>query len=195
MIGSTDPFLLAALNSPLLWWLSWRHLPHGKDDALRPRGFKMESLPIARPNSEQSERSADLTARLASTHRARHDAGHALRDWLRVEWGLPHPPAALEAPFTLSADAFADSLRKALPRKQKLSVADVAAIKQAHAETIAPVMSRLDEAARLERELSAVVNAAYGLTPEEEALIWRTAPPRMPIAAPMPAEEDARAAG
>src|SRR5208282_873618 len=39
-------------------------------------------------------------------------------------------------------------------------------------------------AARLERELSAVVNAAYGLTAEEEALIWRTAPPRMPIAPP-----------
>jgi hypothetical protein len=30
------------------------------------------------------------------------------------------------------------------------------------------------------------VNAAYGLTPEEVALMWRTAPPRMPLD---PAEE------
>jgi hypothetical protein len=38
-----------------------------------------------------------------------------------------------------------------------------------------------------------VVNATYGVTPEEETLIWRTAPPRMPIAAPklLSATEDA----
>jgi hypothetical protein len=85
----------------------------------------------------------------------------------------------------MSADAFADALRKALPRQKKLSPADIAAIKKAHAETVAPVATRLNEAANLERELSAVVNAAYGITPEEEALIWRTAPPRMPIPPPV----------
>jgi hypothetical protein len=37
-----------------------------------------------------------------------------------------------------------------------------------------------------ERKLSDLVNAAYGLTPEEVALMWRTAPPRMPLD---PAEE------
>jgi hypothetical protein len=48
-------------------------------------------------------------------------------------------------------------------------------------------------AARQERELSAVVNAAYGLTPEDEVLIWCTVPPRMPIARPVlsAATEDA----
>jgi len=29
-----------------------------------------------------------------------------------------------------------------------------------------------------------LVNAAYGLTPEEVALMWQTAPPRMPGAPP-----------
>jgi hypothetical protein len=105
-------------------------------------------------------------------------------DWLRVEWGLAAPPAALASPFALSADAFADALRKVLPKKRKLSVAEVAAVKAAHAGTVAPITARLSEAARLERDLSAVVNAAYGLTPEEEALVWRTAPPRMPISPP-----------
>jgi hypothetical protein len=33
-----------------------------------------------------------------------------------------------------------------------------------------------------ERQLSDLVNAAYGLTPEEVALMWATAPPRMPFA-------------
>ena len=31
-----------------------------------------------------------------------------------------------------------------------------------------------------ERRLAALVNAAYGLTPEDVELLWRTAPPRMP---------------
>jgi hypothetical protein len=195
MIASSDLFLLAALNSPLLWWFGWRHFAHMKDEALTPAGYKMELLPIARPNQQQSDRAADLTVRLAATHRARHEAARALGDWLRVEWGLANPPAALEAPFALSADAFAEALRKVLPKKQKLSVAGVAAIKQAHAETVAPVATRLNEAVALERELSAVVNAAYGITPEEEALVWRTAPPRMPILPPtLPASAEPKEA-
>ena len=35
--------------------------------------------------------------------------------------------------------------------------------------------------ARLEGRLAELVNAAYGLTPDEVALLWRTAPPRMPV--------------
>jgi hypothetical protein len=41
---------------------------------------------------------------------------------------------------------------------------------------------RADEVAGLEQRLSDCVNEAYGLTPEEVALMWRTAPPRMPVA-------------
>lgn len=184
MIGSADPFLLAALNSPLLWWFGWRHFPHMKDEALTPAGFKMEHLPIARPTTKQAERAADLTARLTAIHRARHTAVAALADWLRIEWGLSVPSAALASPFALSAEEFAEAVRKVLPKRRKMTVAEVAAIKAAHAETVAPITARLTEAAALERDLSAVVNAAYGLTPEEEALVWRTAPPRMPIAPP-----------
>lgn len=38
----------------------------------------------------------------------------------------------------------------------------------------------LHEARRRERRLAELVNAAYGLTPEEVELLWRTVPPRMP---------------
>jgi hypothetical protein len=37
------------------------------------------------------------------------------------------------------------------------------------------------EAAGLERQVSDLVNEAYGLTPEEVQLMWETAPPRMPL--------------
>jgi len=36
------------------------------------------------------------------------------------------------------------------------------------------------EARQLERRVAELVNDAYGLTAEEVALMWRTAPPRMP---------------
>ncbi len=37
------------------------------------------------------------------------------------------------------------------------------------------------ETVALERTLSDLVNQAYALTPAEIALMWQTAPPRMPL--------------
>ena len=37
---------------------------------------------------------------------------------------------------------------------------------------------------KLEQEVSNLVNAAYGPTADEVALLWQTAPPRMPISGP-----------
>ena len=44
--------------------------------------------------------------------------------------------------------------------------------------------SALAETLNLERALSDLVNQAYALTPAEIALMWKTAPPGMPIPAP-----------
>ncbi|MBD2294914.1 hypothetical protein H6G06_15850 [Anabaena sphaerica FACHB-251] len=43
------------------------------------------------------------------------------------------------------------------------------------------IQSLKNEALKLEQRLSDLVNQAYQLTPEEIDLMWRTAPPRMPI--------------
>jgi hypothetical protein len=43
------------------------------------------------------------------------------------------------------------------------------------------MQQRASEALVRERRLADLVNAAYGLTPEEIALMWETAPPRMPV--------------
>ena len=37
------------LNSPVLWWYSFRFLPHMKDEALATVVYKMDELPIPRP--------------------------------------------------------------------------------------------------------------------------------------------------
>ena len=48
-IACGDLYLLALLNSPLMWWHNWRYLPHMKDEALTPVAFLMETLPVAQP--------------------------------------------------------------------------------------------------------------------------------------------------
>jgi hypothetical protein len=47
-----------------------------------------------------------------------------------------------------------------------------------------PARARATETLQLERTLSDLVNQAYGLTPAEIELLWKTAPPRMPIPPP-----------
>jgi len=62
-----------------------------------------------------------------------------------------------------------------------LTPATLKALRAGYAEQATPVQQRAGEALALERRLAALVNAAYGLTPEDVDLLWRTAPPRMPV--------------
>lgn len=185
LIRSADAWLLTVLNSPLLWWFGWRHFARMKDEALTPQGYRLETLPIAPSDSRTASAAAEAVAALQTIRRERQATQLALRDWLRVTWDLPAPPGALLEPFNLTPDQFAQALRAALPaRRRTLSAAAVAAIRAEHAATVVPMAAKLAEAARHEAALSAIVNRAYGLTPEDEALLWATAPPRMPIPSP-----------
>ena len=177
-VATDDLRLLSVLNSPLMWGHNWRYLPHMKDDALSPLGVLFERLPIAEPSSEVEANAARLVelSNIVSTSTA------AIHDWLRIEFGLDRPGRVLEAPEQLDADGFAAAVRAALPRRRQLSAAEVARLKREHAETIRPGRQAAAKAQRLERLLSDLVNQAYGLTPEEVALMWSTAPPRMPLA-------------
>ena len=160
-----------------MWWHNWRYLPHMKDEALSPMGFLFERLPIAQPSSEAEANAARLVE-LSNTVRSSTTAIH---DWLRIELELEHPGRELESPARLNADRFAAAVRAALPRRRQLSAAEITRLKHEHAETIMPARQAAAEAQRLELRLSDLVNDAYGLTPEEVALMWATAPPRMPL--------------
>lgn len=88
----------------------------------------------------------------------------------------------------LDSDTFVAEVRKRRPKDSgKLTPAGLTSLREAWADTEPGVQLRRAEMQQLEGELSRLVNRAYGLTPGEEALLWRTAPPRMPI--PPPAAE------
>lgn len=46
---------------------------------------------------------------------------------------------------------------------------------------IPPLQQMVGRAEALEREIASQVHAAYGLSDEQISLLWRTAPPRMPV--------------
>jgi len=71
--------------------------------------------------------------------------------------------------------------RQARPRAAgRLSPAALRDLRAAHADYAAPIRAGEAEVRQIERRLAELVNAAYGLTPADVDLLWRTAPPRMP---------------
>jgi hypothetical protein len=183
-IASGDPFLLAVLDSPLMWWFNWRYLPHMKDEALSPVAFLMESLPIAQPTDSVRKRTAKAVSRIVEIAEAQHTTRREIVDWLRVEYEIAKPSMRLQTPIELDCDSFVAEVKKVRGKKKPLSAAGLKNLRDEHARTIEPARALAAEALTLEHEVSNLVNEGYGLTPDEVALMWQTAPPRMPIARP-----------
>ncbi len=179
-IPSDDCSLLCALNSPVGWWISWRHYPHMKDEALSNDGIRIMTFPIPSSLSEHAESLVSIGDNLISITKAQRERSFAINDWLQHEIGLDRL-GAFAKPHELDAGGFVTAVRKALPKSKRLSAAEIVRLKQEHAMTVEPARQAAREALALERQLSDLVNAAYGLTPQDIALMWATAPPRMPF--------------
>jgi hypothetical protein len=165
-----------------MWWHNWRYLPHMKDEALNPAGFLIEQLPIAPPTDAVRAEVEPAVERLIAITRANQAARRDTLDWLRTEFAIEKPGQRLEEFSTLDEAAFMEEVRKRRPKAAgKLTPAALRALREGYAEQAAPLQQRQAEAQTLERRLADLVNQAYGLTPEEVDLLWRTAPPRMPV--------------
>ena len=189
-LPSSDLYLLGVLNTPLIWWFNWRYLPHMKDEALSPVGFKMETLPIAKPSRELRSKIETKVSRLVEITKQIRTTQSQIGDWLGVEFGVSKPGRALQETASLSSDEFVAEVRKARGTSNKLTPAALAELRQAFADTIEPARQLRIEANALEHGISDLVNEAYGLTNEEVELMWQTAPPRMPLQSPLAATKD-----
>ena len=177
----SDLYLLGVLNSPLMWWHNWRFLPHMKDEALTPVAFRMEQLPVAEPTVAIRTEIETRVSRLAEIAAGIHTRRRQILDWLAVEMHVANPGRRLRDDFSaLSSDAFVAEVKRAR-KGLALGPADLARLRAAHGDLVAPARALQAEGNQLERAVSTLVNQAYGLTPEEVELMWRTAPPRMPF--------------
>lgn len=181
-VTNPDFWALAALNSPAMWCWLWRNVVHGKDEVLRLKNIYTEQIPIPRPTDTQRTEAEAAVRRLIALTGERQAGRAAVTDWLRAEFGVEKASQKLRDPAGLDPDAFVAEVKKG--GKKGLSVADVKRLRDEHAGSVVPLRALAREADGLERRVSDLVNAAYGLTPAEVALMWQTAPPRMPISPP-----------
>jgi hypothetical protein len=184
-VPTNDLYLLGVLNSPLMWWHNWRYLPHMKDEALAPNPTVLESVPIAQPSDSIRTKTEEAVGRLVAITGTQQASRRRILDWLRVEYEVGRPTQKLQSPTDLDGDAFVTEVRKVRGKKKPLSAAGLANLRHEYARSIEPARALSVEALTLENKISDLVNEAYGLTPEEVALMWQTAPPRMPVAQPV----------
>ena len=105
-------------------------------------------------------------------------------DRLRVKHAIEKPSTKLLAATELDSDTWVGEVKRIRGKKLPLTAAGVHALRDEYTRTIAPARALAAEALKQERTLSDLVNQAYGLTPAEIELMWKTAPPRMPIPPP-----------
>lgn len=183
-LSTADLFLLAVLNSPLMWWHNWRYLPHMKDEALSPVAFKMEELPIAEPTAAIRGAAEKAVHRLIEITALQQQTQRTLLDWLRMEYAIEKPGNKLQAASELDSDTLVSEVKRIRGKKLPLTAAGVQGLREEYTRTIEPARALAAESLKLECALSDLVNKAYGLTPQEIDLMWKTAPPRMPIPPP-----------
>jgi hypothetical protein len=120
---------------------------------------------------------ARITSRQQQTQRT-------LLDWLRVEYAIEKPSNKLLAATDLDCDTWVGEVKRIRGKKQPLTAAGVHALRDEYTRTIEPARALVAETLNLEHTLSDLVNQAYALSPAEIELLWKTAPPRMPIPPP-----------
>jgi hypothetical protein len=183
-LPSSSYDLMAIKSSPLAWWISWRHYPHMKDEALSNDANKFLSFPVGEKTAKFAGEISDLGQKSMTELIGIKNSDQMLADWLSVEMGLSAVPITLRQASLLDSDDFVAAVRAALPRRQSLTPTQLRQVRDAFAETAEPARTARGELLAHERALAAMVERAYGLTEEEVALMWRTAPPRMPLPPP-----------
>ncbi len=182
MIPKVDFWVLAVMNSPANWYYSFRYFPHKKDEALAMDIPYVKKLPIAPPTETIRTEAEERVAALIELTRANQSAQRDLIDWLKQIQSIDQPGLKLQDAAVLDFDAFMAEVKKRRPKTAgKLSVSGVKELREAYEDTVPAMQHRAAEAQQHERRLADLVNQAYGLTPEEIDLMWKTAPPRMPV--------------
>jgi type I restriction-modification system DNA methylase subunit len=184
IIPTSDLYVLAVLNSPIIWWYNWRYLPHMKDEALNPAGILIEVFPIAPPTDEIRSQVEPIATRLIEITKANQEANREVLDWLQVEQNIDKLGQKLEDFASLDCDQFVQEVKTRKPKGSGLSPKALKELREIYNDYAPHIQTRRAEALKLEMRLSDLVNQAYSLTSEEIDLMWKTAPPRMPIPKP-----------
>ena len=181
-LPTTDQWLLAVLNSPLMWAYMSRTVIHGKDEVLRLKTIYMEQLPIVLPPDPLRAQILQIVDELTKLSQQYQVTQAKVLTWLATEFGITAPSQAFEWLANLSTEEFVAQVRTHKSSKERrLSPNDISALQRIYEEYILPLRTIDARTKRLEHLISDLINEAYQLTAEEIELLWKTAPPRMPV--------------
>lgn len=178
-------YTCGCFNSPIGWWIAHQLFPKMIGDAVTPRSDLIVDFPIAPPTDQIRAEVEPIVSRLIEITKINQATHRDVLQWLELTYKIEKLGQKIEDFSSLSFQEFVEEIRKRMPKTKSsdpLGVAGLKAVRETYNEYAPPIQSRKAEALRLEHRLSDLVNQAYGLTPEEIDLMWKTAPPRMPIA-------------
>jgi hypothetical protein len=177
-LPTDDLCLLAMLNSPLMWWVLTRTLPHMKDEALSPVGFIMENLRVQLPSSTLCEKITTLAGALCHMTNDKYAEEDCFLKSLALLNGGAADRRALNW-LARSEDDFASLVARSsttplsAAAKRELSI-----LKTTSGEAMIQLRN---EQLGLEEELATFVEDAYELSDEERKLLHSTRPVRDPL--------------
>ncbi|CAD5973497.1 Modification methylase BstVI [Planktothrix agardhii] len=184
IIPSDNYWILGCLNSPANWYLSFRYLPHKKDEALAMDIPYVQNFPIAPLTNIMSVEYESIVQRLIEITISQKTVYQDFLTWLQIQYKVKKISRKLENFADLNFEELIEEVIKQLPKSKSsdpLGVKGLKSIREAYNEYVPDIKTRKQEALNLEKRLSDLVNQAYQLTPEEIELMWKTAPPRMPF--------------
>jgi hypothetical protein len=179
LLPGADAYLVAVLNSSVVWWFLERYIGHLKDEAFAMQSFKMEHLPIAPPTAGTVEHVERLSVGLQTLTQARLDEQKSFSECLTQVLGPMKLGPKLESYWRLDEHTFSAALGKS--NSFATSPLGMAEILKEFRRSRAILREIGREACKLEIELHHLVFVLYGLTPEEVRLVRETAPPRDPL--------------
>ena len=146
---------------------------------------QVELLPIPQPTPTIRAEVEEIVSRLIEITKRNQENNREVSKWIQSTHKILKIGQKLENFATLSQVDFIETIRQRLPKTSGgLSPKGLKEVENVYQEYALPMQSDRAESNRLEHRLSDLINQSYQLTPEEIALMWRTAPPRMPINQP-----------
>lgn len=179
VLASSDLRLLGVLNSPLMWAVLTRVLPHMKDEALTPSGFIMENVRISLPEGKAGQKTEQIASQLLQLKADEHEWEMRVCAQVGGYTGLPMDDDRCIQWLTRPA---ADFVR--LVRQNAMSSLSPAAEEELHRFYDAAREEqhrRLSQQLTLEKQIATLVEDAYDLSAEERQLLRETRPVRDPI--------------
>ncbi len=177
-LSTNDSCVLGVLNSPLMWWVLTRTLPHMKDEALNPAGFMMEHLRLRMPTGALRKKIVDHVTTLCRLTEERYaEEAFFLAKLTALNGGQTDRRALnwLRRPGDDFIGIVERSSRSALSAAAKRELTEIASRAR---NAIARLLA---EQLKLEEELAGLVEDVYELTDEERKLLRATRPIRDPL--------------